>query len=76
MGTAAMQWTHAPTISIAEQGTAMVVEGDDGWEALPFGSDGGAAGVLPTRQGAIDIVESILGDMVCCVGHLAADSDD
>ncbi len=62
-------------ISTAEAGTAVVVEGDRGWEAFPFGLDGGSAGVYASRGEAIEMVEGLLGDMVCCVGHLAADSD-
>ncbi len=70
-----MDWTHAPMISSAEAGTAVVVAADDGWEALPFGFDGGSAGVYASREQAIEIVEGMLGDVVCCVGHLAEDSD-
>jgi hypothetical protein len=70
-----MEWTHSPGMSFAEGGTAVVIQGDDGWEALPFGFDGGSSGVYPTRERAIDIVEGVAGDMLCCVGHLAADSD-
>lgn len=70
-----MDWTHSTFMSSAEGGTAVVVHGDDGWEALPFGLDRGSAGTFATRERAIEIVESVIGDMVCCVGHLAADSD-
>jgi hypothetical protein len=70
-----MEWIHAPDMSSAEGGTAVVVHGDEGWEALPFGLDGGSSGVYPTRELAIEIVESVAGDMLCCVGHLAEDSD-
>jgi len=70
-----MDWIHSVYMSTAEDGTAVVVLGDDGWEALPFGTDGGSSGVYSTREQAIEIVESVAGDMVCCVGHLAADSD-
>ncbi len=70
-----MDWTHASDLSSAEGGTAVVVRGDEGWEALPFGLEGGSSGVYPTREQAIEIVESVAGDMLCCVGHLAADSD-
>ena len=62
-------------ISSAEAGTSVVVAGDDGWEAFPFGLDGGSAGVFASREQAIEIVEGLLGDVVCCVGHLAPDSD-
>lgn len=70
-----MDWTHSAYMSSAEDGTAVVVLGDDGWEALPFGTEGGSSGVYSTREQAIEIVESVAGDMACCVGHLAADSD-
>ena len=71
-----MEWSHSTMISSAEAGTAVVVEGDDGWEAFPFGIESGSAGVYATREEAIEIVEGQqLGDMVCCVGHLAPDSD-
>jgi hypothetical protein len=70
-----MEWTHAPMISTAEAGTAVVVAGDDGWEAFPFGLESGSAGVYASREEAIEIVEGLLGDMACCVGHLAPDSD-
>lgn len=70
-----MDWTHTPGMSFAEDGTAVVICGEDGWEALPFGFDGGSSGVYPTREQAIEIVESVAGDVLCCVGHLAADSD-
>jgi hypothetical protein len=70
-----MEWTHAPMISTAEAATAAVVAADEGWEAFPFGIEGGSAGVYASRERAIEMVESVIGDMVCCVGHLAADSD-
>lgn len=70
-----MIWTHSRIMSTAEDGTAVVVEGDGGWEALPFGMDGGSCGTYPDRQAAILTVEGIRGDMICCVGHLAEDSD-
>ena len=70
-----MNWTHSKYLSSADDGTAVVVVGDDGWEALPFGTEGGSSGVYATREQAIEIVESVAGDMVCCVGHLATDSD-
>lgn len=71
----AMNWTHSRIMSTAEDGTAVVVDGDNGWEALPFGMDGGSCGAFESREDAILTVESVLGDMICCVGHLAADSD-
>ncbi|MFO1154659.1 MAG: hypothetical protein U1E42_13500 [Rhodospirillales bacterium] len=70
-----MEWTHTAMISTAEAATAVVVAGDGGWEAFPFGLDGGSAGVFGSREAAIETVEGVLGDMVCCVGHLAADAD-
>lgn len=70
-----MQWSHTAAMSVAEQGTAVVVHGDDGWEAFPFGLDGGSSGVWPSREQAIEMVESTAGDVACCVGHLAEDSD-
>lgn len=70
-----LHWRHSEGISLAEDGAAVVMEGDEGWEALPFGLEGGSAGCYPTREAAIDIVEGVVGDMVCCVGHLASDSD-
>jgi hypothetical protein len=70
-----MDWTHTDTMSFAEHGAAAVVQADDGGEALPFGLEGGSSGAYPSREQAIEIVESVLGDMICCVGHLAADSD-
>jgi hypothetical protein len=42
---------------------------------LPFGFDGGSRGNYPTRNDAIRAVEGILGDVICCAGHLAEDSD-
>ena len=62
-------------MSTAAGNPAVVVEGEDGWEAMPFGFDGGSRGSYPTREHAIEMVESILGDVICCVGHLAEDSD-
>ena len=70
-----MEWSHSRIMSTAEGSTAVVVEGEDGWEAMPFGFDGGSRGSYPTRDHAIDMVESMLGDVICCVGHLAEDSD-
>jgi hypothetical protein len=70
-----MEWCHFAKMSTAEAGTAVVVLGDDGWEALPFGLEGGSCGDFPTREQAIDIVESMAGDVACCVGYLAEDSD-
>lgn len=70
-----MEWTHSRLMSVADDGTAVVVEGEDGWEALPFGLDGGSCGTFAGREEAILAVEGVLGDMVCCVGHLADDSD-
>lgn len=70
-----MEWNHSRIMSTAEGGTAMVVHGEDGWDALAFGLDGGSSGTYTTRAAAIEAVEGILGDMVCCVGHLADDSD-
>ena len=71
----AMRWRHSPAISVAEAGTAVVVCGDDGWEAFPFGLENGSSGVWPSREQAIEMVESTAGDVACCVGHLAEDSD-
>jgi hypothetical protein len=62
-------------MSTAQAATAAVVLCEDGWEAFPFGLDGGSSGIYPTREQAIDIVESMAGDVACCVGHLAEDSD-
>lgn len=70
-----MNWTHSRIMSTAEDGTAVVVDGDNGWEAMPFGMDGGSRGAFPTREEAIEMVESMRGDIICCVGHLAEDSD-
>lgn len=70
-----MEWSHSRLMSTAQAGTAVVVLGDDGWEAFPLGLDGGSSGIYPTREQAIDSVESAAGDVACCVGHLAADSD-
>ena len=42
-----MEWRHSAEMSTAEAGTAVVVLGDDGWEALPFGLEGEAAEVFP-----------------------------
>lgn len=70
-----MEWTHSSMISTAEAGTAVVVTADDGWEAFPFGLDCGSAGIFASRDEAIEMVEGLLGDMTCCVGHLAADFD-
>lgn len=70
-----MEWTHSRIMSTAEGGTAAVVAGEDGWDALPFGFDGGSCGTYSSREAAILTVESVLGDMVCCVGHLADDAD-
>ena len=70
-----MEWSHSRIMSTVEDGTAVVVDGGDGWEAMPFGLHGGSRGSYPTRDEAIQIVESILGDVICCVGHLAEDSD-
>lgn len=62
-------------MSVAEEGMAVVVLGGEGWEAYPFGLEGGSSGVWQSRQQAIDMVESAAGDVACCVGHLAEDSD-
>ena len=70
-----MEWVHSRVMSTAEDGSAVVVHDQAGWQALPFGVDGGSSGVFETREAAIEVVEGILGDMVCCVGHLAEDSD-
>lgn len=70
-----MEWHHSRIMSTADGGTAVVVDGDDGWEAMPFGLDGGSRGAYATREEAIETVESIRGEAVCCVGHLAEDSD-
>ncbi len=71
-----MDWTHSRIMSTADDGAAVVVLADDeGWDAFPFGLDGGPMGNYPDRERAIEAVEATLGDMVCCVGHLAEDSD-
>jgi|APTNR8051073442_1049403.scaffolds.fasta_scaffold54548_2 hypothetical protein len=70
-----MQWTHSRIISVAEDGTAAVVQVDEGWDARPFGFDGGSSGIHPTREHAIEAVEAVLGEVICCVGHLAEDAD-
>jgi hypothetical protein len=70
-----MQWTHSRIISLAGDGTAAVVQVDDGWDARPFGFDGGSSGLYGSREQAIEAVEGVLGEVVCCVGHLAEDSD-
>ena len=62
-------------MSTADLGAAVVVLGEDGWDAMPFGLDGGSSGTYPTRNEAIEMVENMLGEVVCCVGHLAEDSD-
>lgn len=70
-----MLWTHSRIMSTADDGSAAVVHGDDGWQALPFGVDGGPCGSYPTREQAIEIVEATLGEVICCVGHLAEGSE-
>jgi len=70
-----MEWNHSRIMSTVEGSPAVVVEGENGWEAMPSGFDGGSRGSYPTREQAIDMVESMLGDVICCVGHLAEDSD-
>ena len=70
-----MDWTHSRIMSTAHAATAVVVLCDDGWEAFPFGLDGGSSGVYSTREQAIDSVEAAAGEVACCVGHLAEDSD-
>lgn len=62
-------------MSTCDGGTAVVVNGDHGWEAMPFGLDGGSRGTYATREEAIEMVEYMRGDIICCVGHLAEDSD-
>lgn len=69
-----MNWTHSKIISTAEDATAIVIADGGGWEALPFGFDGGSCGTFHSREEAILTVEGVLGDMVCCVGHLADDA--
>lgn len=71
-----MDWTHSSLMSTAEDGTAAVVASADGWDALPFGIENGSCGAFPSREQAIETVESVLGEVVCCVGHLAADGDE
>lgn len=70
-----MLWTHSRLISVADDGVGMVVRVDDGWEARPFGPDGGPSGTYASREDAIDSVEAVAGDVICCVGHLADDAD-
>ena len=70
-----MEWNHSGTMSLADDGAALVVESEEGWEAMPFGVDGGSSGTFATREQAIEIVESLIGEVICCVGHLAEDSD-
>jgi hypothetical protein len=70
-----MTWSHSRIMSVHDADGALVVHGDKGWEAFPFGLDGGASGAYPTREQAIETVESLLGEVTCCVGHLADDSD-
>ena len=70
-----MEWSHSGTMSLADDGTALVIESEEGWEAMPFGFDGGSSGTFPSREQAIEVVESLLGEIICCVGHLAEDSD-
>jgi hypothetical protein len=70
-----MVWSHSRIMSTAEVEPALVVHGEDGWEALPFGFDGGSRGSYPTRDDAIRAIEGILGDVICCAGHVAENSD-
>jgi hypothetical protein len=70
-----MNWSHSRIMSVADDAEAAVVDTDGGWEAFPFGLEGGAIGVYPSRDDAIDAVEAMAGDVICCVGHLAEDSD-
>ena len=70
-----MDWSHSRIMSTAQSATAVVVLGEEGWEAFPFGLEGGSSGVYATREQAIDSVEAAAGDVACCVGHLADDSD-
>lgn len=69
-----MDWVHSRIMSTSVVGDAVVIFGEDGWQALPFGLEGGSFGVYPTRERAIEMVEASAGDVACCVGHLAADS--
>ena len=70
-----MDWSHSRIMSTAQAATAVVVLGEEGWEAFPFGLEGGSSGVYATREQAIDSVEAAAGDVACCVGHLSDDSD-
>jgi hypothetical protein len=45
-----MEWTHSRIMSTAEGSPAVVVEGENGWEAMPLGFDGGSRGSYPTRE--------------------------
>lgn len=69
----AVDWVHSRIMSTTTVGDAVVVFGEDGWQALPFGLEGGAFGIYPTRERAIEMVEAVNGDRACCVGYLAAD---
>jgi hypothetical protein len=70
-----MEWCHFAKMSTAEAGTAVVVLGDDGWEALPFGLEGEAAEISPLANRPSRSSRAWRGDVACCVGHLAEDSD-
>lgn len=63
-----MQWTHHPGMSFADGGAA-ALEGDDGWEAYPFGVHEGAPGLHPTREAAIDAAEAVAIGTYCCSGE-------
>ena len=60
-----MAWKHSTTMSVADSG-AMVIEGDDGWEAHPQGSHGGACGVFSTREEALTAADWQVAGASCC----------
>ncbi|MBF0562529.1 MAG: hypothetical protein HQL37_11020 [Alphaproteobacteria bacterium] len=62
-----MKWVNRDDMSFADSG-AVVVQTDEGWEAYPFGMDGGSAGFHPSREQAMAAAEQVAISTLCCSG--------
>ena len=53
-----------------------MVQADGGWDARPFGLEGGSSGVYPSREQAIEAVEGVVGEVIRCADVPADDTGE
>lgn len=60
-----MAWTRFETFAVSDDGAA-IIRTDGGWEALPFGPEGGTVGVFASAEDAMAVADAVRTQAHCC----------